>query len=79
MTRAVTVLGTGIMGAGIARSLLRAGFGAAKDAGLIREAMRTAGTNDELMAAEQGLYDTAGKSGHGHEDMAAVISAIRGH
>jgi 3-hydroxyisobutyrate dehydrogenase len=52
--------------------------GAAKDASLIREAMRTAGTSDELMAAEQRLYDLANDSGHGDEDMAAVVTAIRG-
>jgi 3-hydroxyisobutyrate dehydrogenase len=51
--------------------------GAVKDAGLIGEAMRTAGTNAELMAAEQRLYEAAQRAGHGDEDMAAVVSAIR--
>jgi 3-hydroxyisobutyrate dehydrogenase len=51
--------------------------GAAKDAGLIREAMRSAGTNDELMAAEHNRYLVAQRAGHGDDDMAAVITAIR--
>jgi 3-hydroxyisobutyrate dehydrogenase len=51
--------------------------GAAKDAGLIREAMRMAGTNDELMAAEYNRYFVAQRAGHGNDDMAAVITAIR--
>jgi 3-hydroxyisobutyrate dehydrogenase len=52
--------------------------GAAKDADLIQAAMRTAGTNPELMAAGQRLYEAAQNSGHGGEDMAAVVTAIRG-
>jgi 3-hydroxyisobutyrate dehydrogenase len=51
--------------------------GASKDASLIREAMRTAGTNDELITAAQRLYDQANDSGHGDEDMAAVVTTIR--
>jgi 3-hydroxyisobutyrate dehydrogenase len=52
--------------------------GAAKDAGLIRDAMRSAGTNEELMTAQQRLYEAARDSGHGDDDMAAVVTAIRG-
>jgi 3-hydroxyisobutyrate dehydrogenase len=51
--------------------------GAAKDAGLVREAMLETGTNDELMTAEQHLYDEATKAGRGDEDMAAVVTGFR--
>jgi 3-hydroxyisobutyrate dehydrogenase len=51
--------------------------GAVKDAVLIQEAMHTAGTNEELMAAQRRLYEAAQRSGHGEEDMAAVVTALR--
>lgn len=51
--------------------------GAAKDAGLIRAAMRASGTDQELMATEQHWYDAAANAGHGDDDMAAVITAVR--
>jgi 3-hydroxyisobutyrate dehydrogenase len=51
--------------------------GAVKDAVLVQEAMRTTDTNQELMAAEQRLFERAENDGHGDEDMAAVVAAIR--
>ena len=51
--------------------------GAAKDAGLIREAMNSAGTNDRLMTALRELYQSAASAGHGQEDMSAVITALK--
>ncbi|HEX5407808.1 MAG TPA: NAD(P)-dependent oxidoreductase [Pseudonocardiaceae bacterium] len=51
--------------------------GATKDADLIQTALRAAGTNPELMAAQQRLFDAAQRAGHGDDDMAAVITAIR--
>lgn len=47
--------------------------GAVKDTGLIADAMRTAGTGDELMAALHGRFRAAAEQGHGEEDMAAVL------
>ncbi len=52
--------------------------GAAKDAALIRAAMRSAGTNEDLMAAQQQLFETARDAGHGSADIAAVVHAISG-
>jgi 3-hydroxyisobutyrate dehydrogenase len=50
--------------------------GAAKDSALIADAMRSAGTNDHLMAAMHELYAAAVEAGHGDEDMAAVVHAM---
>jgi 3-hydroxyisobutyrate dehydrogenase len=52
--------------------------GAAKDSELILAAMHTATTDDTLMQALRHLLRTATEAGHGHEDMSAVITAIRG-
>ena len=51
--------------------------GAAKDSALIQAAMHTARTADDLMLALRRLFEAARDAGHEHEDMAAVISAIR--
>lgn len=51
--------------------------GAAKDAGLIAEAMGSAGTNSEVMEALRSRFEAAAASGHGAEDLAAVIAAFR--
>lgn len=46
--------------------------GAAKDTGLIAEAMRASGTDDRLMRAAHEQFRSAADAGHGGEDMAAV-------
>ncbi len=51
--------------------------GAAKDSALIQAAMHTAGVDDRLTQAMRRLFDTAAEAGRGHEDMAAVVTAIR--
>jgi 3-hydroxyisobutyrate dehydrogenase len=51
--------------------------GAVKDAGLIAEAQRVAGTDDAQMAALRELFATAAEAGHGDEDLAAVWYAVR--
>lgn len=51
--------------------------GALKDSGLILEAMAAAGTDDRLMRSLVSELETASRSGHGAEDMAAVVHAFR--
>lgn len=51
--------------------------GAAKDAGLIVEALETAKTDPRLMRAQEELYRAAEDAGHADEDMAAVIEVFR--
>jgi 3-hydroxyisobutyrate dehydrogenase len=51
--------------------------GAAKDAGLIADALEAAKTDQRLMRAQQELYRAAEDAGHADEDMAAVITAFR--
>jgi 3-hydroxyisobutyrate dehydrogenase len=51
--------------------------GAAKDAGLIVEALEAAKTDQRLMRAQQELYRAAADAGHADEDMAAIIEAFR--
>jgi 3-hydroxyisobutyrate dehydrogenase len=50
--------------------------GAAKDAGLILAAMRSAGTDVQLMDALLRVFGAADVAGHGAEDMAAVFLAL---
>lgn len=50
--------------------------GAAKDAGLILSAMRSSGTDVQLMDALLRLFGAADQAGHGNEDMAAVFMAV---
>ena len=51
--------------------------GAAKDAGLIADAMRATCTDASLMEAVAGQYRKAAAAGHGEQDMAAVFHAFR--
>jgi 3-hydroxyisobutyrate dehydrogenase len=51
--------------------------GAAKDSTLIAEAMRGAGTDHTIMDALHDRFAAADEAGHGAEDMAAVIHAVR--
>ena len=51
--------------------------GAAKDTGLIADAMRASGTDASLMEAVRGQYRKASAAGHGEQDMAAVFHAFR--
>jgi 3-hydroxyisobutyrate dehydrogenase len=51
--------------------------GAAKDAGLIVEALEAAKADQRLMRAQRELYRAAADAGHADEDMAAVIAAFR--
>lgn len=51
--------------------------GAVKDSALIAEAMRSAGTDDQLMRALNRLFRSAADAGHEDSDMAAVVEAIR--
>lgn len=51
--------------------------GGAKDAQLIVGAMRDAGVDDSVMSAVEGQMSAAVDSGHGDEDLAAVITALR--
>lgn len=48
----------------------------AKDLGLIHDAARSAGMNPELAATLHGLFQAASGSGHGDEDIAAVVRAF---
>jgi 3-hydroxyisobutyrate dehydrogenase len=50
--------------------------GAVKDSALIAEAMRAAGTNDQLMTVLHQQFQAAADAGHAGEDMAAVIHAF---
>lgn len=52
--------------------------GARKDSELIMAAMRGAGTDSRLMSALHDEFQAAEHSGHGNEDMAAVIFAFDG-
>lgn len=52
--------------------------GAAKDAGLILAAMRSAGTDVQVMDALLRVFGAADVAGHGGEDMAAVFLALSG-
>jgi 3-hydroxyisobutyrate dehydrogenase len=51
--------------------------GAIKDTGLIADAMRETGTDAALMDAVREQFRRAAGSGHGEEDMAAVVRAFR--
>ena len=51
--------------------------GAAKDAGLIADAMRASGTDASLMETVGGQYRKASAAGYGEQDMAAVFHAFR--
>ncbi|MDR7304115.1 NAD(P)-dependent oxidoreductase [Haloactinomyces albus] len=51
--------------------------GAVKDTALIAEAMRTGGTDEQLMQALHRQFQAAADAGHGAEDMAAVIHALQ--
>jgi 3-hydroxyisobutyrate dehydrogenase len=52
--------------------------GAVKDTGLIAAAMREGGTDAALMDAVGAQFRKAAASGHGEEDMAAVVYSFRG-
>jgi 3-hydroxyisobutyrate dehydrogenase len=52
--------------------------GGLKDLGLIRRAAAAQGLPDRLLAAVQDCYATAAAAGHGAEDIAAVVTALRG-
>lgn len=51
--------------------------GAVKDSALIAEAMRSAGTDDQLMQALHRAFQAAADAGHADEDMSAVVNAMR--
>lgn len=51
--------------------------GAVKDSALIAEAMRSAGTDDQLMEALHQAFQTAAEAGDGDADMSAVVNAMR--
>ena len=51
--------------------------GAVKDSALIADAMRSAGTDDQLMQALHHAFRTAADAGHADEDMSAVVNALR--
>ncbi|AMM31892.1 3-hydroxyisobutyrate dehydrogenase [Sinomonas atrocyanea] len=51
--------------------------GAAKDAGLIADALRATGVSPELMDALRGRFEAGIAAGHGGEDMASVVEAFR--
>ncbi|BCT75207.1 3-hydroxyisobutyrate dehydrogenase [Sinomonas cyclohexanicum] len=51
--------------------------GAAKDSGLIGDALRSAGVSAVLMDALRDRFETAAAAGHGGEDMASVVEAFR--
>ena len=51
--------------------------GAVKDAALIADALREAGTDARLMTVLHALFADAAEAGHTHEDMAAVVEVIR--
>lgn len=51
--------------------------GAVKDSALIAEAMRSSGTDDQLMLALHRVFQAAADAGHEDEDMAAVVEAMR--
>lgn len=50
--------------------------GVVKDVGLMRAAANEAGLPDQLLAAVEGLFQTASANGHGGDDMAAVRTAF---
>lgn len=50
--------------------------GAAKDAGLIAEAMVSAGCDDRVMQALRATFEAGAQGGHEQEDMAAVVRAF---
>jgi len=50
--------------------------GAAKDAGLIAEAMAQAGCDERVMRALRGAFQAGAEGGHGQQDMAAVVRAF---
>jgi 3-hydroxyisobutyrate dehydrogenase len=52
--------------------------GAAKDAGLIAEAMRSAGCDDRVMRALRGVFEAGAPEQRDEEDMAAVVRAFTG-
>jgi 3-hydroxyisobutyrate dehydrogenase len=52
--------------------------GAVKDAELIADAQRAAGTDDALMRLLHDRFDAAAAAGHADEDLAAVWYAVRG-
>lgn len=52
--------------------------GAAKDSALIAEALRSTGVSPALMDALRDRFEAAVETGHGAEDMAAVVEAFRG-
>jgi 3-hydroxyisobutyrate dehydrogenase len=52
--------------------------GALKDAGLIADALRGAGTDARLMTVLHALFADAAEAGHAQKDMAAVVEVIRG-
>jgi 3-hydroxyisobutyrate dehydrogenase len=51
--------------------------GAAKDAGLIADALRSAGVSSVLMDALRSRFDAAVEAGHRGEDMASVVEAFK--
>jgi 3-hydroxyisobutyrate dehydrogenase len=51
--------------------------GAAKDASLIADALRGAGVEDNLARALHQQFAAAAEAGHGSEDMASVVEAVR--
>ncbi len=51
--------------------------GAVKDTALIADAMRAAGTDDQLMQALHRAFQAASDAGHASQDMAAVVEALR--
>ena len=51
--------------------------GAVKDAGLIADALRGAGVDDRLARALHQQFASAAEAGHGAEDLAAVVEAVR--
>jgi 3-hydroxyacyl-CoA dehydrogenase len=87
--KTVTVLGTGSMGAGMARDLASPGpdvtvwnrspekARALSGPSLVADAMRAAGTNDTPMEALYARFAAAAGAGHDAEDMAAVWHAFR--
>ena len=52
--------------------------GAAKDAGLIAEAMAQAGCDDRLMRALRSAFEAGAEGGHDEQDMAAVVRVFSG-
>ncbi len=52
--------------------------GGRKDLGLIADAAAAAAMPTALLDGVRGLFDAAAQSGHGHDDIAAVYSAVSG-